>query len=284
MLRYYETEKGKSEIFKEKISVKKRTLFSWEMKNSLKTWLAWLIVVSALMILTLSLYPVLHDYLVQLMNDPNFAQFASQFDFSEINIANYLNNQMQKTWAFFGAIFVVVLGIQIISKEYKDGSAEFLYSLPINKGEIWWKKFLTLVLYTVLFDLGIAVFSLITVFIVSGFNEINLINYALMTLNLVSVHLLFGMLGFALGTVYKKKANIGLGLFIVFLMYTFTVISAITPDLQFFENFSLFTILSSNILVNLFSGYNFMLLIVWALVTLLLTILSAVKFRKDDIM
>ena len=139
MLKYYETVKGKNEVVTENKKIKKSSIFSWEMSRNLKTLLIWVFVVSALMVLTISLYPVLHDYLADML--ASHPELTGLFDFSEMNIANYIFNQTQKTWAFVGSMFVAFLGIQIISREYKEGSAEFMYSLPDSRNKIMWQKF-----------------------------------------------------------------------------------------------------------------------------------------------
>ncbi len=283
MLKYYESTQGKTEVLHETKRIKKSNLFSWEMKRNLKVWLAWLGVVAGLMILTVSLYPVFVDYIEELMTIPGFAQFAENFGFSTSDLASYISAQTQKSWAFFGTMFVVILGIQVVTREYRDGSAEFLYSLPVKRGKVLLNKFLALVLYTILFDLGVSVLTLGTSLIVGGLNAINYLNYVFMTLNLIGVHLLFGLIGFACGAMFKKKASIVLGLIILILMYTFFIIAQIAPDLKFFENFTIFTLFSTNILVNAFNGYNILVLSIWSGVAVVLFLLSLIKFKRNDL-
>jgi ABC-2 type transport system permease protein len=169
------------------------------------------------------------------------------------------------------SIYGALLGSSIISKEERDKTAEYLFTLPINRNQVLLRKVIAAVFYQLVFI--VYILSMITMVFYRF--ELDSVFYSFMinlAIGLTFISLIFLSLGMLLSSVlkqYKKSGSITLGVLIG--TYMLNMLVGVVEDLdflkyiipfQYFEvsemlagNFELiFILLASGIIISCFTG------------------------------
>ncbi len=191
-----------------------------ELKANLKSMLIWSVSISLMVIVWMIEYesfagnPAINDLMESLPQE--LLSLMGLKNFSLSTLSGYVGTISLYLYLLLG-IHGALLGSSIISKEERDKTAEFLFSLPISRRKIMMGKVLSAVLIT----LGINVVVLMTM-VMSTFTYEKGDNFygfmALMFLGIFLVQLLFLSLGMLVSSVnnsYKKSGNIAVGLVMI---------------------------------------------------------------------
>ena len=217
-------------------------LFKREIKRNLKGFLVTALISSIMAGYMVSMSPSFGKDIQQLLDlkFPKEMQLAFGMQGLDYSRANSFFAMCFSYLYLFISIYVSTLFAIIVSKEFSEKSAEFLFSLPSKRLSIILTKLAVSAFYTIL--------AIIVVFLASWLSFIVNIkeNYTMKPVMLMAVAWLiggitFGSIGFLLSSIFTKTrtiASISVGL--VMAMYLLQVVISVNQDLAFLKYFSPF--------------------------------------------
>jgi ABC-2 type transport system permease protein len=283
MLKYYEQKsskkEGKSSTFINGHILKQ------QLKENFKSFLVWIIIVAALMVVVLAFYPIVKDMYATMLSSlpPEMVDIFNAIGGNFENIAEYYVLEGGQIYVLVGAIYAAMLGIGLIKNEIKDGSAEFLYSQPVKRSTIFRSKLLALFINILLFNIIITAVSFVTMFIVEGAITFSIVNFLLYTLFSLIIHSQIGLIIFALAAILKKNMPMGLVLGFSIITYFLSIIAQIAAETEFLQYLTPFTYIVQGVMVNGLSVIDLPTLISWTALSVVLIFVAKCNFNKSDI-
>lgn len=213
-----------------------RNLFLKEMRRNAFSLMIWMIVISVLIVLTMSVY---HTFMenqskvagmlslipkgaLQFKGISNFNDLLSVLGFYAANNVIYM--------MVLGSIFAIVLSSNILLKEEYDKTAEYLLTRPITRREIFVSKLAVLSLNVFLLNLVTALAGFICMELVKK-GPFSIRAFLILSLYTLLLNTLFGATGLFLSTLIKRAKPIttfSIGLVLIF--YFIYTVSKITES------------------------------------------------------
>jgi len=226
-----------------------RNLYFKELRRSRKNFLIWGSIVLGFTLMILSLYPSMAsmgDELAILMNSlPE--EFTKAFGMD----ANTWSNVNGYYSTYYGIYIILLMSIysastaaNIITKEARDGTAEFLYTRPISRASLVQTK------VAALGTLMLGIFALQTGLAMSGFEVVGQGNADWEAIRIMHLHgffllLLFTSIGFLIASFLNPKMNfMGMIVGMVFGTYFLNAISQVSDKAEWLGYISPFNYLS----------------------------------------
>ncbi len=208
-----------------------------ELRANLKSFIIWIVSIGTVLMLASTEFSVFN-------NDPKIMEIMEQFDFmfaiigvSMANIAQpegYLS--LISIYIFLPlAIYAALLGSSIISKEERDKTAEYLFTLPVSRTRVLTGKMIAAVIYVLLSALSLYLISILMFYRFDPspvFYEFAIyLSIGLLILELVFMSI--GMMFSAVLRQYKRSGSVTLG----FLMgsFLFSMLMGMTDKLDFLK-------------------------------------------------
>jgi len=215
-----------------------RNLYFKELRRSRKNFLIWASIIIGFTLMILSLYPSMAkmgDSLTMMMESlPE--EFTKAFGMDE----NTWSNMNGYYSTYYGIYIILLMSIYtastaatIITKEARDGTAEFLYTRPISRKSLVQTK------VAVMGTLMMAIFIIQTALAIAGFEMFGEGNVDWEAVKIMHVHgfflvLLFTSLGFLIASFLNPKMNfMGMIVGMVFGTYFLNTISQVSETAEF---------------------------------------------------
>lgn len=224
-------------------------IIKFEIKKNMKSILIWSIIVSVVLVLFMSVFPSMKGSdmqdLVNAKMDSLPPIMLEMFNISQIpnfsDIVEYFAYSFQFILMVI-AIYGAILGAGGLSLEESEGTIEFLYSKPITRVELLFKKVISSVISFLIFLFITGVVSIATIVIFSS-DKNNILDSIMkvkeMYLGAAIVGLVFMALGLVSSVLMKKsKSSVQVGLGIFFGTYILGIVSKLKDSLNFLSNLS----------------------------------------------
>ena len=146
-----------------------------------------------------------------------------------------------------GSMYIAYLGASTLVREEDEGSIEYLMCKPYNRFEIFFSKFIALIIIILIMNMFIAAATILGALI---FGEDNYSTKAiyLMAFAPCILHLTFGSLCFGIASFIKKNRQaVSLSIGIVCAFYMISIIRGLSDKLDFLKRISLFDYVSTNV-------------------------------------
>jgi ABC-2 type transport system permease protein len=226
------------------------TIIKKTIKDKYKTLLIYIIINLAMLVMYVSIYPLVTkqmDSLIKVLDSmPQDLLKAFNSDaLSMTTLEGILSGkQFSMLWPIITVIFTTNFAAYSIAMEVDKKTFSILLSQPISRAKIYWGKFLTGLLLTLIY----IIFTVpITILIVKLFNlSINEANLWMFTLESIFFSFCFYSLAFMVSSFAKETTpvyTVGIGLVVG--MYFVQVISIMVKDLDFLKYFTCFYYLDS---------------------------------------
>jgi len=263
-------------------------LFLKEMKRNTTPLAIWMIVITALISVTMLVYPtfmenqskiigmmnIIPKSALQFKGINNFTDLLSVMGFYAANNVIYM--------MLLGSIFAIVLGSNILLKEEYSKTAEYLLTRPLTRSEIFFSKLGVVLLY---------IFFLNMVTSIAGFTWLELIPKATFSLKAFMIlsfytfllNILFGVIGLFMSTLIKRPKPIttfSIGLVLIF--YFIFTLSKISESASKIGYISPFKFVNTDALNPAYS-INFLNLLYFIGISLLLSIIAYRLYMRKDI-
>lgn len=178
-------------------------------------------------------------------------------------------------------VHAVLLGSRIISKEEVDKTAEFLFTKPITRGQVFAAKILAG--FTVMVTLTV-VTAASSVLVVGAFNEGPSINtdILLMMPSIFIIQLIFLTIGISFAAIMRRPKRAGqLSAAVLLATYILSAFLEITDKYDYLKYLTPFAYFDAKTIF-IDRGYNISNLVISAVFVLAFLALSQVVFKKRD--
>ena len=213
-----------------------RNLFIREVKSNAFNLLLWMMVISALIAVTMSVYPtflsnqskvmgmlgLIPKEALQFKGITNVADLTSVLGFYEANNVIYM--------MVLGSIFAMVLSCNILLKEEYNKTAEYLLTRPVTRGEIFFTKLSVLFFYVFALNLVTTLIGFISMKFVEQ-SSFSAKAFMILSLYTLLLNVLFGAAGLFISVLGKRPRPITtLGIALVLVLYFVFTLSKITES------------------------------------------------------
>lgn len=263
-------------------------LFLKEIRRNLLSLILWMVVITLLITLTISVYPtfmqnqsrvmgmltLIPKEALQFKGISNFSDLLSVLGFYAINNVIYM--------MVLGSIFAIVLSSNILLKEEYNKTAEYLLTRPLTRSEIFFSKLAVYLLF---------VFLLNFVTAVAGFSGLEIVKknafstkaFLILSFYTLLLNLLFGAAGLFISTLVRKSkpiTTLGIGLVLIFyFIYTISKITESVAKIGYLSPFKFVDMEAANPDYRL----NLWNLLYFVGITFLLTGISYKLYCRKDI-
>jgi ABC-2 type transport system permease protein len=265
-----------------------RNLFLKEMRRNAAGLITWLIVITILITVTMSVYRTFMENQAKITGmlsliPKGALQFKGISNFNDLLpvLGFYAANNVIYMMVL-GSIFSVVLASNIILKEEYDKTAEYLLTRPITRSEIFFSKIAVVGLNVCLLNLVTALAGFICMELVRK-GPFSIPSFLILSLYTLLLNLLFGSIGLVMSVVVRRAKPITtFAIGMVLICYFIYTLSKITESISAVGYISPFRFVDMNV-VN--PAYR---LDIWHLayfigISLLLTGLSYRIYKRKDI-
>lgn len=265
-----------------------RNLFLKEMRRNASGLITWLIVITVLITITMSVYRTFMENqskitgmltlipkgALQFKGISNFNDLLSVLGFYAANNVIYM--------MVLGSIFAIVLSSNIVLKEEYDKTAEYLLTRPVTRSEIFFSKLAVVGLNVFLLNLVTALAGFICMELVKK-GPFSVTSFLILSLYTLLLNLLFGSIGLFMSTLVRRAKPITtLAIGMVLIFYFIHTLSKITESISAIGYISPFRYVDMNVVS---PSYR---LDIWHLayfigISLFLTGLSYRIYKRKDI-
>jgi ABC-2 type transport system permease protein len=263
-------------------------LFLKEMRRNSLSLMLWMIVITLLISVTMSAYPtffanqskvmgmmsLVPKSALQFKGISNFNDLLSVLGFYAVNNVIYM--------MVLGSIFAIVLSSNILLKEEYNKTAEYLFTRPLTRREIFFSKLAVIFLQVIMLNLVAALVGFVCMELVkkgpfSGKAFLVLSVYTLL------LNVLFGAIGLFMSTLVKRPKpittlSIGLVLFFYFI-HTLSKITESIAKIGFLSPFKFVDMDAINPVYRLNTWH----LLYFIGISFVLTVTSYRLFNRKDI-
>lgn len=204
------------------------TVIKHELKQGKISFLIWTVSIGFLLAVCVLLFPEMKGEMEQVSDlFASMGSFTAAFGMDRLNfgtLIGYYSVECGNVLGLGGAFFAAFCAVNMLSKEEKDRTAEFLLTHPISRCKVITEKLLAVVIQITAMNLIIYAVSIGSMAAVGEdipWKEINLIHTAYYLMQIELAGICFGISAFA------RKGSIGIGLGVAVMMYFLNLISNI---------------------------------------------------------
>ena len=212
------------------------TLFGHELKKGRGSLVIWSGVIAFLLAVCVFIYPEMASQMGELEDMfNNMGAFSDAFGMDALTEGGFLgffSLECAEMLGIGGALFAAILGIGMLAKEERDGTAELLFTHPITRTRVITEKLLALAVQILIFNaVQIAVTALS---ILAIGEEVEVGKLALIFLSFLLLHLEIAAISFGISSALRR-GGIGISIGIALLFYFISLASNISESLEFMK-------------------------------------------------
>ena len=228
------------------------TIFKAQLKQDKIAFSIWTLSIVSLIAMCIFMYPSMQSQMDSVSEMfASMGAFSSAFGMDKLNFGTMLGFyavECGNILGLGGCFYSCLYSINMLSKEEKEKTAEFLLSHPVKRSTVYLQKLLAIFFEITLLNLLVYVCSFICIKAIGETMDINSFNLIHLAYYLMQVELM-GLCYFISSTNNKNNAGFGLG--IGLLMYILNIMANISDKLEMVKYISPFGYCeASDILVN----------------------------------
>ena len=258
-------------------------LYRHELKQGLKVFLIWTIAIILFMAMCIFLFPEMKDQMEGVNKlFSSMGAFTAAFGMDKLNfgtIIGFYAVECGNIVSMGGAFYMAVTAVNILSKEEKDHTAEFLIAHPLSRAEIQKSKLASLFTFLTALHLLVFVSAIISIRCIG--EEFALKDLATLHLAYYLCHLEIAMICYAISA-FSRTSNYGIGLGLTLTLYFMSLLANISNKAKIFHIISPFGYAEgSDILTG--KGLEPNLIILGQTIGLICLISGIIHYNKKDI-
>ena len=204
-----------------------------ELKLNLKSLLIWSFSVGGLGFICLLMYTSMDGEMMDMADTfSNMGAFSYAFGMSTLSIATingFFATEVGTVHGLGSALFAALLSTVLLSKEEDAHTGEFLFSLPLSRGNIVLAKLLSLLIELTLFTLICGVMYILGFAVLKediSWNEMMIFlgSMLFMNIEISAIALIISACS------ARNRMGVGLGLALIF--YSYDLIGRVVPDMK----------------------------------------------------
>ena len=212
------------------------TLFRHELKSGRISLIIWSGVIAFLLAVCVFIYPEMAAEMGELEDMfNNMGAFSDAFGMEALTEGGFLgffSLECAEMLGIGGALFAAILGIGMLSKEERDGTAELLLTHPITRARVVTEKLLALAAQILVFNVAQVAITALSILAIG--EEVEVGKLALIFLSFLLLHLEVAAISFAISSVIRR-GGIGISIGIALLFYFVSLASNISESLEFMK-------------------------------------------------
>lgn len=255
----------------------------FQIKTNKRQIIGWTIGIFAIMFLYMILFPSVQD-MAQIKMEAmpeELMQLMGMDDFSDMS--NYMSYfaMIYNIILIAISIFAVVLGAGVITREEKNKTIEFVYSLEVSRVELYISKFLTAYIGVMIVIMG-AASSAIICGVINGGETFILMDMIQMVKGSAVTPFVYLGVGTMLAGITSKVSGASVGSMVVILSYVLGFLSTMVSDsLSWFKYLSPFEVLSPDTVVEL-TGEVMITMCGYCAVMIVFVVIGGIIYNKRD--
>ncbi len=263
-----------------------------ELKRNSLNALVWIISLCTLMIFGMAFYPVLMEgdlikQMTALFENPMMKGLMSAFGANIETMTSILG-----FYVTYGSIYMTLLGClysalyasNLVAKEEREKTAEFLLTKPVTRFEVIFSKFLAYFTYILLMNILLILSGFIGIEMFKGDETYNLNSFLVLSVYSSLLIFTFGGIGLFISLLLKRgKSTFGASMGIVIACYLIDSITKVTKEATNIGFISPFKFVDTNI-TNANYGFEWWRLLYLIALPCVLIIASFIIYRKKDIL
>lgn len=212
------------------------TMMRHELKLGRMSLAIWTCAISFLLGVCVFLFPDMKGQMDG-MNEvfASMGSFTAAFGMDRLNfgtLIGYYAIECGNVLGLGGAFFASLCGAGMLSKEEKDGTAEFLLTHPVSRVRVIAEKLLAVLVQITVLNLviyGVSVVSMLAVGEEVPWKEVNLLHLAYYLMQVELGCICFGISAFV------KRGSMGAGIGVAAMMYMVNLLANITESVEFLK-------------------------------------------------
>lgn len=212
------------------------TLTRHELRQGKISFLIWTAAIGFLLAVCIFLFPEMKGQMEGVSDlFGSMGSFSDAFGMDRLNfgtLTGFYAVECGNVLGLGGAFFASLCAAGILSKEMKDGTAEFLLAHPVSRSAIVTEKLLAVFLQVTAMNLLVYVLAIGSISAIGEeipWKTINLLHFAYYLMQLELAGICFGI------SAFMRKGSIGAGLGIAVMMYFLNLIANITDSAAFLK-------------------------------------------------
>ncbi len=211
-------------------------LVKHELKQGKKSLLVWTAAISFLLVVCVFLFPEMKGEMEGIGEVfSSMGSFTAAFGMDQLNFGTLIGFyaiECGNVLGLGGAFFSALCAANILSKEEKDKTAEFLLTHPIRRSNILTEKLLAVLIQISVLNLIIYALSVSSMAMIGEeipWKEVNLLHLAYYLLQIELAGICFGI------SAFLRKGSAGAGLGIAMLLYCLNLMANMTESAEFLK-------------------------------------------------
>ncbi len=206
----------------------------WELARV--SMLIWTGAIAFLLAVCIFLFPEMKGQM-EGMNEvfASMGSFTAAFGMDRLNfgtLVGYYAIECGNVLGLGGAFFASLCGAGMLSKEEKDGTAEFLLTHPVSRVRVVTEKLIAVLIQITVLNLVIYAVSALSMLAVGEYvpwKELNLLHLAYYLMQIELGAICFGI------SAFMKRGSMGAGIGVAAMMYMVNLLANITESVEFLK-------------------------------------------------
>ena len=261
----------------------KLALFHHEIKRNKLSLIIWSAVLAYMLAICIFIYPEMQSQMGDLSAMfSDMGSFTEAFGMDTLNFGEfmgYFGVEIGNTLGLGGALLAGIVGISALSKEERDGTAEFLLTMPVSRERIIAEKLLFSVFHILAVNLAtvlLSVISIVAIGVEADAGKIALIFLANFIMQLEIMAITFGI------SACLKKNSMGIGIGVSFGLYFLNIVANLVDVLEFLGKLTPFGYANSGYIIE-HGKIEMLPLIIGVLLSGFGVALAFARYTKKDI-
>lgn len=211
-------------------------VFWKEMRQGWKAVAIWSVAITFMMVICLAMFPEMKKQMNEVSDMfANMGSFTTAFGMDQVNfgeLMGFYGVECGNILGIGGGFFAAYVGIQILAKEEKERTAEFLLSHPINRRTVVAQKLAAILTEIVIVNALVTGISALCVVIIGETLAVRaflLLHLAYFLLQVEIACICFGISAFV------KRGSIGIGLGLAAVLYFTNLICNLSEQAEFLK-------------------------------------------------
>lgn len=259
------------------------TLIKHELRQGKSAFIIWTASVGFLLATCIFLFPEMKGQMDGVSDMfASMGSFTEAFGMDRLNFGTLIGFyavECGNILGLGGAFYACFCAVNVISKEEKDKTVEFLLTHPVSRAKMITQKLVAVLIQITAMNLIIYLLAIGSISVIGEeipLKEISLLHLAYYLLGLELSGICFGI------SAFLRKGGVGVGLGIAFMMYFLNIIANITDTAEFLKYITPFGYCEgADIISN--GGLDIAMVVIGAAIGLGGIILAYLKYTKKDI-
>ena len=212
------------------------TIVRHELKQGFKAFLIWTLAIAFMTVICVFMYPEMKGEMDSVSDMfASMGSFTAAFGMDKLNFGTLLGFyavECGNMLGLGGSFFAALIAVAALSKEEKDGTAEFLLTHPVSRVKVISEKLTAVVIELLALNVTVWLLSLLSIIAIGesiAWRELTLMHVAYLLMQLEIAGICFAISAFV------RRGSIGIGLGLATMMYFLNIIANITESAKFLK-------------------------------------------------